>query len=88
MQKVKVCGVERTLLKFDDGKSISGFYIHLVEDIYDDKGKGQKALKPEFLSDDKYPIVCKVDNPYDLIGKNVDINYDRFTKVRELKVVA
>lgn len=88
MQKTKVVGVERTQLKFEDGKTLWGFYLHLVEDIYEDKGKGVKSLKPEFLSDDKYPIVCKEENPYDLLGKNVKINYDRFTKVSELIVIA
>lgn len=88
MQKTKVIGVERTQLKFEDGKTLWGFYIHFAEDIYEDKGKGSKGIKPEFLSDDKYPIVCKVENPYDLLGTSVKVNYDRFQKVSELIVLA
>lgn len=82
---IKVIGIRRLDYVNKEGRAVKGYNFFFAEDV--EKVIGVASFN-SFLSDDLVqPILMRVGEPANLVGKEVDLIYNRYGRLSVMKIV-
>lgn len=81
----KIVGIKKVDFTDNQGKAVKGYKFHILEE---EEGVIGKAAISFFMTSEKAePIVCNFPSLDKLLGKEVNVVYNRFGKVASVTMV-